>query len=86
MSDEHITQSDVNAWLNSGIVFSIVWLAGIGSLIALTRGLRARRAIAGSRGTVVGRVRAWWCIAVGGLGLLIWMPVVILNVIGFLSH
>jgi hypothetical protein len=67
-------QVRVSRMLADGFMFSIVWLAGIGSLIAFTKGLRAMKIIQQSNGELTGAVMAWWCIIVGGLGTII-LPV-----------
>jgi len=61
-------QPKLNAMLRWGVVFSIVWLAGLGSLIALVQGLRARQ-ILNAHPELSGKGRALWCIVVGGLGV-----------------
>ena len=63
-----MTQRSLDSLLRWGIVFSIFWLAGAGSLFALLAGLRAKREIAQSggesgrmgTGTVVRRRRYDW--------------------------
>jgi hypothetical protein len=75
-------QLQVNAHLRRGVLFSILWLMGIGSAIALVNGLAARRLIAESRGKLQGSGGAWWCIIVGAIGLCIWVPVIVLGLIG----
>ena len=55
--------------LGYGFAFSVVWAGGVGSLLALIIGLRARRLIKQSGGEVTGVRMAWWCIVVGALGL-----------------
>jgi hypothetical protein len=45
---------------------------GIGSFIAVRRGLKARRLIIQSEGKLRGLGRVWWCLSVGGFGLAIW--------------
>lgn len=64
-------QVRVSKMLADGFMFSIVWLAGIGSLIALIKGLHAMRIIQHSNGELTGKWMAWWCIIVGGIGSLI---------------
>lgn len=71
-----MTQDQVDRSLKWGIVFSICWLVGLGSLYAFIQGLRTRKAIVRSEGQLVGTGRAWWCIIVGGLGFLWWFPIV----------
>jgi hypothetical protein len=68
-----ITQTRVNSMLRSGILFSVIWLAGLGSLFALYQGVRAIRAIRASDGALRGSGRAWWCIVVGTMGQLVWL-------------
>jgi len=61
--------------LQFGIICSIVWMMGIGSLYAFLCGLRARSIIKASGGQLVGMGRAKWCIIVGGIGIAVWLPV-----------
>jgi hypothetical protein len=70
-------QVKVSKILSLGFVFSIVWLAGIGSFIAFISGLRARKMINQSNGEIGGLKLAWWCIIVGALGMIIFPLVVI---------
>jgi hypothetical protein len=75
-----MTQRQVDRMLKWGIVFSLLWLAGIGSIVALLLGWKAITAIKASNGTLVGAGRGWWCLIVGGLGLLFWLPLVIVGI------
>ena len=63
-------QIKVSKILSRGFVFSIVWLGGIGSLIAFASGLQARKIIKKANGEIVGIKMAWWCIIVGALGMI----------------
>jgi len=78
-------QQQVDSLLKRGVVLSILWLAGIGSLIALVSGLKAKRLIAQSEGTAIGTGRVWWCVVVGGLGVAIWLPIILISVINNLN-
>src|SRR5262245_62517114 len=73
-------QRRIDAVLRRGIVFSLVWLAGIGSLIAILSGLKAKRLMARLGPEASGTGRVWWCLIVGGVGLLIWGPIIIMAV------
>ncbi len=64
-------QIKVSKILSRGFVFSIVWLAGLGSLISFISGLQARKIINQSKGEIVGLKMAWWCIIVGAFGVII---------------
>ena len=64
-------QVRVSKILSRGFVFSIVWLAGLGSLIAFISGLHARKLITDSNGSVSGIGMSWWCIIVGAAGMVI---------------
>ena len=76
-----VDQERLDSMLARGILFSIVWILGFGSLYAFLTGLRARRLILTSGGTLVGMKRAWWCLTVGGIGMLIWFPIIIVGVV-----
>lgn len=77
-------QKSINSLLKWGIVFSIVWLAGLGSLIAFRNGLKVKGKIKRNQ-ELIGKGRAWWCIIVGGLGFLLWAPIVVIGVINNLT-
>ena len=68
-------QEQLDRTLSRGIVFSIIWIMGFGSLYAFTCGLRARRMIRASGGTLKGTKRVWWCLIVGLIGMLVWFPI-----------
>jgi hypothetical protein len=80
------SQKEINSVLKRGIIFSIIWLAGIGSLIAIMSGLKARRLILHSNGALLGMGRVWWCIVFGSLGMAIWLPIVVIGIINNLSR
>jgi hypothetical protein len=71
-------QVKVSKILGVGFVFSLVWVAGIGSLVAVILGLYARKLIIDSNGEVGGIKMAWWCIVVGTLGTII-MPIILIT-------
>jgi hypothetical protein len=71
-------QVKVSKILSVGFVFSLVWVAGIGSLAAFALGLYARNLINRSNGKVGGIRMAWWCIVVGAIGM-ITMPIILLR-------
>jgi len=75
-----VNQGKIDSMLKWGIVFSIIWLAGIGSLISFIIGYKARKAIKGSNHELVGSGRAAWCLIVGGLGILFWLPIIFIAV------
>lgn len=75
-----MNQDQIDRILKWGILFSILWLAGLGSLFAITSGLKARKAINASNGILLGTGRVWWCFVVGGLGLAFWLPIILIGV------
>jgi hypothetical protein len=75
------SQEYLDTLLRRGVLFSILWLMGIGSGIALYSGLKARRLIRASAGVLHGTRRARWCLVVGGLGLLFWIPIVFVGIL-----
>ena len=78
-------QRQIDAVLRRGMIFSIVWLAGIGSIIAILSGLKAKKLIArlGAEASGIGRV--WWCLIIGGVGLLVWGPIIIIGIVNNLA-
>lgn len=76
MTDLDALQLEVSRLLSRGVVFSIVWLMGFGSLYAIVCAAKARRLIKASDGELYGMARVWWCFIVGGIGMVVWAPVV----------
>jgi hypothetical protein len=74
-------QAQVDRIVRWGLVFAIFWCGGIGSIIALVSGIRARRMIAASDGEIIGRGRALACILAGAAGMLIWLPILFIGLI-----
>ncbi len=64
-------QRKVKLLLRIGIFFSIFWLAGIGSIISIVLGLKARNIIKRANMDINGMGGVYWCLIVGGLGLII---------------
>jgi hypothetical protein len=81
MADGTSIQRDIDRLLQRGVIFSLVWLMGIGSVIAVVSGLRAKRLIEQSNGAASGMGRVWWCLIVGGLGIVIWAPLVVVAIV-----
>ena len=79
-------QEKVRRLLKWGVVFSILWLGGIGSLVAIICRAKARRLIKESGGQICGAGSAWWCLIVGSLGLVIWLPIVAASVFNRVSN
>jgi hypothetical protein len=73
-------QARTDAILRRGIIFSILWLMGVGSAIAIYSGFKAKRLIASSSGRVTGAFKVWWCFIVGGLGIIIWGTVIAVGI------
>lgn len=65
--------------LSDGFIFSLVWLSGIGSIIALIIGLRAIIIIRRSNGQLTGIGMAWWCVIAGAAGVLMLPLLLYLN-------
>ena len=76
-----MTQASLDRLLRWGIVFSIVWLAGAGSLIALLAGRKAKKEIGASGGELEGSGRAMWCVVVGTIGLVAWVPILAIAIV-----
>ena len=70
-------QLQVNRLLNRGVVFSIIWLLGIGSVYSVFLATRAMRMIRRSNGELQGLGRVCWCYIVGGIGILLFGSILI---------
>ena len=81
MPSHNQLQHQVNSMLRRGILFSIFWLIGIGSLISIIQGIKALRIIRESNGEIKGMGKVLWCFIVGGSGLLFWGFVILLVII-----
>ncbi len=66
--------------LRIGIIFSLIWLGGIGSLVGLINGIKAYKIVEQTHGQFGGKVGAWFCILLGTGGIVIW-GVIILGVL-----
>ena len=64
-------QRKVKSLLRIGIFFSVFWLAGIGSIISIVLGLKAKNIIKRANMNINGMGGVYWCLIVGGLGLVI---------------
>ena len=64
-------QRKVRLSLRIGIFFSIFWIAGIGSIISIVLGLKARNIIKRANMNINGMGGVYWCLIIGGLGLII---------------
>src|SRR5208282_1860085 len=62
-------QRKVKSLLRIGIFFSIFWLAGLGSIISIVLGLKARNIIKRANMNINGMGGVYWCLIVGWLGL-----------------
>lgn len=78
-------QRQIDAVLRRGMIFSIVWLAGIGSVIAILSGLKAKKLIAQLGAEASGMGRVWWCLIIGSVGLLVWGPIIIIGIFNNLT-
>lgn len=70
-------QDKVDSMLHKGILFSILWLMGVGSAISIFHALKAMRIIKQSNGTITGMGQVWWCFIVGGCGVMFWGLVIL---------
>jgi hypothetical protein len=84
-ADGRDEQAEVNKLLWRGKVYSIIWLAGFGSAVALHAGLKARRMIK-SNPSLQGAKQAWSCIIAGGIGFAILCAAVAIGIFNALSQ
>ena len=72
--------AELRTAVKRGLLLSILWLSGIGSVITVYNGLKARRIVRASDGRLRGGFTMWWCLVVGALGILIWAPIVLVGI------
>ena len=70
-------QIKVSKMLSFGFVCSIFWIGGIGSLIAFVYGWKAKKLLNQTNEEIVGIKMAWWCIIVGGIGMIAFPLIII---------
>jgi hypothetical protein len=63
-------QRKVNSLIRIGVILSIFWMAGVGSIISIVLGLKVKRIIKRSSGNITGIGGVYWCLIVGCLGLI----------------
>lgn len=64
-------QKKVNSLITIGVMFSIIWMAGIGSIVSIVMGLKAKRIIKRASGNITGIGGVYWCLIVGWFGFII---------------
>ena len=74
-------QDQIDKMLKWGIIFSVIWLDGLGSLAAFIIGVKTRNRIKASGGILTGTGRALWCLVVGAFGLALWVPMILIGII-----
>jgi hypothetical protein len=79
-------QDHVDSILRKGILFSILWLMGVGSVISIFHALKALRIIKQSNGAITGMGKVWWCLIVGGWGVMFWGFVMLKVIINSASN
>jgi hypothetical protein len=77
MFDQRAQQSEVNALLARALVFSFIWLPGLGSLYSIILARQAHRIIKAPNGRLDGMVRVWWCYLFGGFCIILMLSVVV---------
>jgi Domain of unknown function (DUF4190) len=84
MEQGAVIRSSTNGMAIASMVLGIMWLAGIGSLLALIFGLKARKQIDSSHGTQGGRGMSTAGIVLGIVGIagaVIYWAIVVIAVI-----
>jgi len=80
-TSNQLLQNRIDTKLRRGVFYSIFWLMGVGSAIAVMEAFRARKLINQSGGELKGMGKVWWCFIVGGAGLLFWLFVLLMVII-----
>jgi len=75
-------QRKLDRVLRVGLFFGLVWLGGIGSIIAFVSGVRARRIIDSGDGELEGNFRSLACILAGLAGIGMWAVILFVVLAG----
>ena len=81
MTDDELLYAELDRTLFRGMVFSLLWLAGLGSLYAFWCGVRARRMSRSLSVPLNTTVKMIWCIVVGAIGMVIWVPIILIGIV-----
>jgi low affinity Fe/Cu permease len=73
-------QRYVNRLLSRGVIFSIIWVFGIGSFYSVYLASKAHRIIGESQGRIRGLTSVWWCYINGGIGVVLFTMVLVVMV------
>jgi hypothetical protein len=74
-------QVRVSKMLGLGFILTIGTIVGIGSLMTLLIGLKAKNIVRQSNGGIAGKNVAWWCIIAGAVGI-VGFPILFLWALG----
>ena len=74
-------QRKIRRLAKTSLIFSIIWLAGIGSLIAVITGLKAKRYIRKSQVEMQGGTMASIGTIIGFIGLCVWTGIILIAII-----
>jgi hypothetical protein len=72
-----VVQRKVRSLLGIGIFFSAFWIAGLGSIISILLGLKARNIIKQANMNINGMGGVYWCLTVGWLGLIMSLLIIV---------
>lgn len=79
--DQTALQTEVNRLVNRGIILGIVWILGVGSVIALISGFQANNIIKNSGFKLEGKSKVKKCFLIGISGLLVWVIAIFIIII-----
>jgi hypothetical protein len=66
-------QIEFNRIVNRGVILGIVWIMGVGSIIALISGFQANKILKEADYNLEGKEKIRKCFVVGIAGLLVWV-------------
>jgi hypothetical protein len=75
-NDDRAAAREVKRLIKQAAFFLVLWLFGIGSVIAVLNGVKARKVVLQSNGRIEGIVGAWVCIVIGLIEIATWIKFV----------
>ncbi|MEO8211295.1 MAG: hypothetical protein ABI840_12115 [bacterium] len=76
--DRESSQIEFNRLVNRGVILGLVWILGVGSVIALISGFQAKKILKEADYKIEGKEKIKRCFIIGIGGLLVWVIAILI--------